>query len=161
VPRRSAFAALAAAAALACAALPPRLPRCDGPLRSTREIAGDFTRYERIRVRGRGVDESFGLVIQKRGDELVVVGTNAFGAKVFAATQIGKRVETRSFLGPALSVPPENVLRDLHRAYFLTDAQAAAAERSAEPASDGIRIESKRCRYESLLVPNPAATPSP
>jgi hypothetical protein len=148
--RRAARASLAtvpcALVALACISFPPRLRRCEGPLRSTHEIAGDFTRHERIRVRGGRVDESFGLVLQKRGAKLVVLGTNAFGAKVFAVTQVGDHVETKSFVGPALSVPPENILRDLHRAYFLEE-----GERTAEPVPEGIRVTS-RCGYESLLV---------
>jgi hypothetical protein len=144
---------LCAIVALGCATLPPRLRSCDGPLRSTREIAGDFTRFERIRVRGQGVDESFGLVIQKTGARLVVLGTNAFGAKVFAVTQHGETFESESFVGPTLSVPPENVLRDLHRAYFLTPEQTQASERSAEPtAGGGIRVASAKCRYEAVIV---------
>jgi hypothetical protein len=150
MPRR---AALALPLALACASLPPRLPACGGPLRSTEGIAGDFTRHERIRVQGERVDESFGLVLQKTGDRLVVLGTNAFGAKVFAVTQRGTDLDAKSFVGRALSVPPENVLRDLHRAYFLTPEQAAASERTADPLpSGGTRVASKRCGYESLIV---------
>jgi hypothetical protein len=149
---RRAIAATCAIAALACANLPPRLRRCDGPLRSTQEIAGDFTRHERIRVRGGRVDESFGLVLQKRGEKLVMLGTNAFGAKVFAVTQVGIALETKSFVGRALSVPPENILRDLHRAHFLTPEQQQTSQRTAEPTEHGVRIESKRCGYESVLI---------
>ena len=141
-----------AAACRSLAGLPPSLRACPGPVRSTHEMPGDFTRSERIRVRGEGVDESFGLVVQKRGARLVVLGTNAFGAKVFAVTQLGDAIESRSFVGPALSVPPENILRDLHRAYFLAPEQQAASERSAEPTPSGVRIESERCGYESLLL---------
>ena len=46
----------------------------------------------------------------------------------------------------------ENILRDLHRAYFLAPEQQAASERSAEPTPSGVRIESERCGYESLLL---------
>lgn len=145
--------ALCASACHSLSRLPPRLRACDGPLRSTHEIAGDFTRIERIRVRGLGVDEAFGLVVQKKGARLVVLGTNAFGAKVFALTQEGERFEAKSFIGPALSVPPENVLRDLHRAYFLSAQQAASADRSAQAApAGGVRIESERCGYEALIL---------
>ena len=144
---------LSAGACRQLAGLPPRLGACDGPLRSTREIAGDFTHLARIRVRGQGVDESFGLVLQKTGARLVVLATNAFGAKAFAVTQTGEKFETKSFVGRALSVPPENILRDLHRAYFLTPEQAQSPDRTAQPTASGVRIESDRCRYESLIVP--------
>ena len=155
------LAALVALSALGCAAgacrsvsgLPPRLRDCDGPVRATEEIAGDFTRTLRLRVRGGGVDESFGVVLQKRGARLVVLGTNAFGAKAFAVTQEGERLEARSFLGAALSVPPQNVLRDLHRAYFLTPEQAAASERSVAREADGsLRVASAACGYETTWV---------
>ncbi len=155
--RALALAALLTFGAGACrhpGGLPPRLRACDGPLRATEEIPGDFTRSLRLRVRGGPVDESFGLVLQKRGARLVALGTNAFGAKAFAVTQEGERFEAQSFLGPGLSVPPENVLRDLHRAYFLTPEQAAASERSVTPeAGGGLRVASAACGYETLLVP--------
>jgi hypothetical protein len=151
-----ALAATLALAPLACrhlSGLPPRLRACPGPLRSTHEIAGDFVHLERIRVRGGAVDEAFGLVVQKTGARLVVLGTNAFGAKVFAVTQLGEQLESQSFVGSALAVPPENVLRDLHRAYFLTPEQALASSRSAEPApSGGIRVASEKCGYEAVIV---------
>ena len=151
---RSAALLLAAASLAGCASLAPkRLADCPGPLRSTREIAGDFVRQERIRVRGRGVDEAFALVIEKSGARLVVLGLNAFGAKAFSLRQQDLSVESTSYLGRALAVPPENVLRDLHRAYFLTPEAALASERSATPGSDGaIRIASAACGYESTLV---------
>jgi hypothetical protein len=159
--RAQRVAALALATALALAPLacrhlggpPPRLRACAGLLRSTHEIVGDFVRIERMRVRGGAVDEAFGLVVQKTGTRLVVLGTNAFGAKVFAVTQQGDAFESKSFVGPALAVPPENVLRDLHRAYFLTPEQAQSSERSAEPApGGGIRVASEKCGYEALIV---------
>jgi hypothetical protein len=143
--------ALVASACRHAAGLPPRLRACDGPLRDAAEIAGDFTRHARIRVRAAGVDDSFGLVLQKTGARLVVLGTNAFGAKAFAVTQRGERFEARSFIGPALSVPPENVLRDLHRAWFLTPEQSRRSERSAEPAENGVRVVSEKCGYEALI----------
>ena len=151
---RSAALLLAAASLAGCASLAPkRLADCPGPLRSTREIAGDFVRQERIRVQGRGVDEAFALVIEKSGPRLMVLGLNAFGAKAFSLRQQDLAVESSSYLGRALTVPPENVLRDLHRAYFLAPEEALASERSATPASGGaIRVASAACGYESILV---------
>ena len=100
----------------------------------------------------RRANEAFGLVLQKRGDKLVLRGTNAFGAKVFVVTQIGEAIETKSFVGPTLSVPPENFLRDIHRAYFLAPEQQAMSERTAEPVERGVRIESESCGCESLVL---------
>jgi hypothetical protein len=155
--------ALLAAGLAGCASLglPPRLAVCPGPLRDTREIAGDFVRQERMRVRGGDVDAAFGLVLEKRGERLVVLGFNAFGAKAFAVRQSGLAVESESFLGRALPVPPENVLRDLHRAYFLTPEQVAASERSVREMADGtLQVRSAACGYESTLASSGAPTPS-
>lgn len=156
-------AALLAASLAGCASLglPARLADCPGPLRDTREIAGDFVRQERMRVRGGGVDAAFGLVLEKRGERLVVLGFNAFGAKAFALRQSGLAVESESFLGRALPVPPENVLRDLHRAYFLTPAQAAASERGVREDEDGtLHVRSAACGYESTLASSADTAPA-
>jgi hypothetical protein len=89
---------------------------------------GDFRLRERVRVEGGGVDVALELVAERRGERLVVVGFNAFGAKAFALTQRGLEVDAESFLGRALAVPPENVLRDLHAARFARpDAPARVA----------------------------------
>jgi hypothetical protein len=152
---RSLAAALLAASLAGCAGLglPPRLADCPGPLRPSGEIAGDFVRQERIRVRGARVDEAFGLVLQKRGARLVVLGFTSFGGKAFSLVQQGLEVESESHLGRALPVPPENVLRDLHRAYFLTPEQSAASERSLTRTPDGaLRVASAACGYEATLV---------
>lgn len=147
--------ALLAVGLAGCASLglPPRLADCPGPLRPVGEIAGDFVRQERIRVRGERVDEAFGLVLQKRGARLVVLGFTPFGAKAFSLVQSGLEVESASHLGRALGVPPENVLRDLHRAYFLTPEQSEASERVVADAPDGtLRVRSAACGYEATLL---------
>jgi hypothetical protein len=69
-------------------------------------------------VTGGEVDVALELVAERRGPRLVVVGFDAFGAKLFAVTQRGLDVEAESFRGRALPVPPRNVLRDLHAARF-------------------------------------------
>lgn len=131
---RRAGAALLALVAAGCSALPgpwrlPHLGDCPGGLVSTAALApGDFALRERLRVVGGDVDAGFEVVAERRGDRLVVVGFNAFGAKAFAAIQEGDAVEARSFLGRALPVDPANVLRDLHAAgRFAPDAPPRAA----------------------------------
>lgn len=96
----------------------PRLPDCPGALVATRAIPGDFQWRERVRYRGDGdgLEASLELVVEKRGDALVLVGFNELGAKAFAVTQRGIDTEVRSFLGPTEVVPPLDALRDLHRA---------------------------------------------
>ena len=151
---------LAPPAPLAVLAL-PRLASCPGGLRSTDEIEGDWIVHERIRVVGGGVDESFGLVLQKTGPKLVLLGLTPFGAKAFGVTQIGIETWTQSYLGAALPVPPENVLRDVHRAHFLIVDDPALDSRAVTHDSDGvIHIAARDCGYESTLAPVSATPPA-
>ncbi|MGH7290721.1 MAG: hypothetical protein ACREJT_05900, partial [Myxococcota bacterium] len=115
----------------------PHLADCPGSLRSTAELEGDWRIHERIRVRGDRIDESYGLVVQKIGPRLVLVGLTPFGAKAFSVTQIGVDVWSDSKLGAAQSVPPENVLRDLHRAHFLATDDPAFEGRALTRNADG------------------------
>jgi hypothetical protein len=168
-----ATAILLALAAAACRHVPappafvplplPRLADCPGSLVPTHELEGDWVIHERIRVRGGEVDEAYGLVVEKTGPRLVLVGLTPFGATAFEATQIGVEVWSESKLGPALPVPPENVLRDLHRAHFLASDDPAFEGRSVQRNADGsILVRSEACGYEATLVPisvvNPSAT---
>jgi hypothetical protein len=118
---RAAGAALGALA-LGCATLslpPKRIPDCDGPLLATTDIpGGDFRLRERVRFEGGGVDLGLELLAERRADRLVLIGWNAFGARVFSTVQRGTLVESDAPLGRALEISPENVLRDLHEARF-------------------------------------------
>jgi Protein of unknown function (DUF3261) len=139
----------------------PHLPDCPGSLRSTAELEGDWRIHERIRVRGDRIDESYGLIVQKNGPRLVLVGLTPFGAKAFSVTQIGLDVWTESKLGPALPVPPENVLRDLHRAHFLATDDPTFEGRAITRNADGsVQIASASCGYESTLVPQVVENPA-
>jgi hypothetical protein len=141
------------------APLLPKLAVCPGGLRPTDEIEGDWTIHERVRVVGGPVDESYGLVMQKTGPKLVLVGLTPFGSKAFGVTQIGVETWVESYLGPALAVPPENVLRDVHRAHFLIVDDPALDPRAVTRDKDGVvHIEAKDCGYETTLAPI-SATP--
>jgi Protein of unknown function (DUF3261) len=165
--RRFVF-ALALAAAACTTPLPtpppilsplPRLADCPGRLRPTQEIEGDWVIHEQVRVTGGAVDESYGLVVQKTGPKLVLLGLTPFGAKAFSVVQIGTQTWSESYLGPATVVPPENVLRDLHRALFLTVDDAALEPRAVSRDAEGaVHVTAKECGYEAVLAPV-SATP--
>jgi hypothetical protein len=176
VVRSGLFAALALAllAGSACGHVPPppafiplplpRLDDCPGSLVPTHDLEGDWVIHERIRVRGGEVDEAYGLVVQKNGPRLVLVGLTPFGATAFSLTQIGVEVWSESKLGPALPVPPENVLRDLHRAHFLPSDDPDFEGRTLRRDANGsIHLSNPTCGYEATLVPvsvvNPAVAP--
>lgn len=120
----------------------PRLARCDAAIPSSAALgSADHVWRDRARYRGDDVDESFLLVAEKRGPSLVLVGLNAFGARVLSVTQQGERIEADARLGPALAVPPENVLRDWH--------EARAASREPGETFEIVRPE---CGYRASFI---------
>ena len=138
----AAFGALALGCAALQVATAPRISDCDGPLVASADIpGGDFRLRERVRFAGEGVDLGLELLAERRGARLVVIGFNAFGARVFSLVQQGVAVEVDAPLGRALAVPPENALRDLHEARFF------------HPES-GDRVEVRRpgCDYSATFV---------
>ncbi len=137
----------------------PRLADCPGTLVPTQELEGDWVIQERARIFAPRVDESYALVLQKRGPTVVLVGLTSFGVKAFAVTQVGVRTFPESFLGP-LPVPPENVLRDLHRAHFLASESPSFEGRVIERGRDGgVRIKSESCGYDATYVPIQVSAP--
>jgi hypothetical protein len=120
--------------------LPPRLPECRGVLVPTAEIPGEFVLRQRLRVTSPEVDTGLDLAVQKREDELVVVGFTALGAKAFSITQRGTDVRVDDKLGRASSVPPINVLRDLHRVLFLSVRDEPFYADTTQAVRDGTRI---------------------
>ncbi len=151
---------LGALAALACArpwwlALPPRLPACPGAIPSTETLpTGDLLWRDRVRYRGGEVDAGFSLVAEKRGDRLVLVGLDAFGARAFSVAQERQHVEADARMGRALPVPPETVLRDWH---------AVRAAGTEAPAS--LELARPECGYVVTFVAESrrplTASPSP
>ena len=151
--KRGAHLAVVAALALGCAALPrppARIADCEGPLVPTRDIpGGDFRLREHVRFAGGGVDLGLELLAERRGDRLVVIGWNAFGARVFSTVQTGLAVETDAPLGRVLAIPPENVLRDLHEARFFrpdTDEQTTVHRRGCDYTATFVRVERRPLR---------------
>ena len=95
---------------------------------STRDMAGEFLLRQRVRVESGDERFAMQLVVQKRGDELVLVGLNPIGAVLFTLRQRDTRTELDSLPPPMLEIPPANLLRDFHRIHTL---------RVADPAADG------------------------
>jgi Protein of unknown function (DUF3261) len=144
--RRAALCLGASALALGCTALAvwtaPRIGECEGPLLAVAQIpGGDFALRERVRIAGEGVDLGLELLAERRGDRLVLVGLNAFGARVFSLVQQGLAVESDAPLGRALPVPPENVLRDLYAARF-----------SAPETPERVELCRPECGYTATFV---------
>ncbi len=134
---------------------PPRLAACPGPIPSTAALpAGDLVWHDRVRYRGGAVDAGFALVAEKRGERLVLVGLNAFGARAFTVTQEREAVAADARMGRALAVPPETLLRDWHAL------RAAGAE---PPAT--FTLARPECGYQATFAAEScralSASPSP
>jgi hypothetical protein len=112
-----------------CRHLPSRsraLPDCPGQWVSTGAIAGDFLLRQQVRIEAGDRVWSLQLVTQKRGDELLLLGLDPFGAKLFTVRQRGLATSVDALPAPLLEVPPLNLLRDLHRERFLALANPGA-----------------------------------
>jgi len=123
VARRWVSALLALALIVAgCRHWPPRaraVRECPGELVSTDAIAGEFLLRQRVRIAAGERVQSLQLVAQKRGGELLLLGIDPFGVELFTLHQRGVQTRLEALPPPLLEVPPQNLLRDLHRIRFL------------------------------------------
>jgi hypothetical protein len=107
--------------ATACAHLPGgrAIRDCPGPLAPTHALGADFLARERIEIEAGGRSVRLDVAIQNRAGELAVVGFDPLGPKLFQVVQRGTELEVEALPGRVLAVPPENVVRDVHRVRFL------------------------------------------
>ncbi len=105
-----------------CASAPPAprepVPDYPGVLHPPSELSPDFAVEQHVEVRQGERRGGFDAVLQKRGDELVLVGLGPMGVRGFVLRQEGEAVRFEQTLGPRLPFPPRNVLVDVHRAFF-------------------------------------------
>jgi hypothetical protein len=104
-------------------------------------IAGDFLVEQEVRmVHPRG-ENTFRAVLQKRGNQLLLLGLAPHGGRAFLLQQTAEGTTFESYMPFELPFPPEYILHDVHRTWFLGIAGSAASDRSAE--RDGERIEER------------------
>jgi len=103
---------------------------CPGALAATGTLTGDFLLQQSVRVESGGAAWSLRLVSQLRDGELRLVGLDPLGVELFTLRQRDHTVDVDALPSPMLEIPPENLLRDLHRIRF---------RRLAASGSDGIR----------------------
>jgi len=132
--------------------LPDQRRECPGALVPTQQIEGEFRLRQRVRVQAEGLDWRLTLVAQKRGDTLILIGLDAFGAKEFVLTQQGTDVSVERPRG-RLPYPPINLLRDLHRARFSPAASASGDDVTLLRSGDGgVTIQHARCGYTATWI---------
>jgi Protein of unknown function (DUF3261) len=63
----------------------------------------------------------FEAVLQKRGDELTLLGLTPFGSRAFVVRQMGLDVTFQSFVPQSLPFPPNYILFDVQRVFFASE----------------------------------------
>lgn len=89
-----------------------------GALRAPHHVDTDFMLRQRLVARYGERESAFDVVLQKRGDELVLVGLAPYGGRAFALTQRGATVETKKFVPMRLPFAPRHILNDIHRVFL-------------------------------------------
>lgn len=87
-------------------------------LHEPRSLTPDFAVDQHVVVKKGDRTGEFDGVLQKRGDELLVVGLGPMGVRAFVLRQEGTAIHFEQSMGPSLPFPPRNVLVDVHRAFF-------------------------------------------
>lgn len=104
----------------------PPLPPYTGPLDFPADRAEDFFDRQRIVASYEGHSFGFDAVLQKRGNELTLLGLTPFGSRAFVVTQKGAEVSFENHVGTALPFPPKYMLIDVHRVFFAHEASDLA-----------------------------------
>lgn len=150
---RAASLVLGLALLYGCAYLPiggRAVPRCPGDLPAPSPQDALVAR-ERVRYEHGDTVVHLDVVVQRRGDERVVIGLSPTGAKLFSAVQRGETLEIDALPAVVLAVPPHNVLLDVDRLH--------GVERNS---GDTVRVERPACDVvstwtlvseESLVAP--------
>lgn len=99
-------------------------------------LAGDFVVEQEVRmVHPRG-ENTFRAVLQKRGGQLVLLGLAPHGGRAFLLQQGATGTSFESFMPFELPFPPEYILHDVHRTWFLgvetIEGERASVERDGE-----------------------------
>ena len=120
----------------------PRARPDDYPtrLRAPSEIAGDFSFEHEVTI-GFGEEEhSFRAVLQKGGNEIVLLVLGPHGGRGFMLRQEGTRVEFENYLPVELPFPPEFILYDVHRCWFVEPNPPEGESGTTTVERDGERI---------------------
>jgi hypothetical protein len=122
----------------ACATPPPaaspEMTAYQGPLFDPAQAPADFLDRQKVVATYGDVSRSFDAVLQKRGDELTLLGLTPFGTRAFVLTQKGADVSFQTFVGDTVPFPPRYMLIDVQRVFFAPAGLAGPA-----PDGDGTR----------------------
>jgi len=108
-------------ALLSCATIAPSKPAdrpYGGSLISPSAYPGDFIDRQKIEARYGDRSLRFDAVLQKRGNELTLLGLTPLGSRAFVIRQTGADVSFESFVPQTFPFPPRYILVDVHRVFF-------------------------------------------
>ena len=117
----------------------PRLRECKGFDVPLSVFVGPSRKELRARIHARNVDVDLPFVVETNADSLVLVGFTPLGTKAFTLVRKGDSVEVESMTGPALPVPPRNLMADV-LAMSLPSACATTPDGMAVAAFDGWQV---------------------
>ena len=112
---------LCAACAACAAAHPPPLPAAPPVYPEPERIqlpVGDFLWRQHVEARHGDQSGGFDAVLQKRGDEILMIGLTPFGTKAFELSRVGGVVHFKSDLPRELPFSPQYIFDDVARTYF-------------------------------------------
>lgn len=116
----SSIAALAAGCAPAATSTRPPTSEREYPciLHPPSELTPEFSVNQHVEAFAQGRSGGFDSVLQKHGNELVIVGLGPAGVRAFLLKQSGDAITAEQYFGPKPPFPPRNVVIDVHRAFF-------------------------------------------
>ena len=106
---------------------PPRYP---GTLRPANELGPDVMMRQQLEADWGDDRQGFEAVLQKQGDEMVLLGLGPHGGRAFLLEHRGGEIHFETFVDLDLPFPPRYVLLDVQRTFF--------PYLSTEPLPDGI-----------------------
>jgi hypothetical protein len=109
------------------------MPPYTGPLDFPSGGMADFFDQQKIVATYEGHSFGFDAVLQKRGNELTLLGLTPFGSRAFVVTQKGADVSFQNYVGASLPFRPQYMLIDVHRVFL-----------QASPLGDGPPYEGER-----------------
>jgi len=110
----------------------------------------DFLDRQRIVATYKGHTASFDAVVQKKGNELTLVGLTPFGSRAFVLRQVGVEASFESFVPQTLPFPPNYILVDVERVFFRWTDAAPPTDANRQFLHDG-EIVTERWQAGRLL----------
>lgn len=107
-------------------------------------LGADFMMEQEVTMTHAEGEHTFRAILQKRGDELLLLGLAPHGGRAFVLTQRGQDVTFESFMPEELPFPPRYILHDIHRTWFQGTGDAPTnAEGWRELERDGERVRER------------------